>query len=198
MMITRRREFRGMWPSRIPTDGARLRGVSSRDPASFASLYDRHAKTVMSVAFRLVGDREIAADLTQATFLKLCERPSAVSAGEGMLRPWLLRIVRNAAVDTLRRRRLRAIGPDDRVVADDALDDVAEAVVTRARAVATRDLLASLESPQQRVIELTYFGILTQTQIASVLGVPLGTVKSRLRLGFGKLRALAQHEGRGA
>lgn len=96
------------------------------------------------------------------------------------------------------RRAQRAIGPDDRVVADDALDDVAEAVVTRARAVATRDLLASLESPQRRVIELTYFGELTQTQIASVLGVPLGTVKSRLRLGLGKLRALAQHEERGA
>lgn len=120
MMIARRRESRGMWPSRIPTDEALLRGVSSRDGASFASLYDRHAKAVMSVAFRLVGDREIAADLTQATFLKLWERPSAVSAGEGMLRPWLLRVVRNAAVDTLRRRRLRAIGPDDRVVADDA------------------------------------------------------------------------------
>ena len=198
MMIARRREFRSMWPSRIPPDEALLRGVSSRDAASFASLYNRHAKAVMSVAFRLVGDREIAADLTQATFLKLWERPSAVSAGEGMLRPWLLRVVRNAAVDTLRRRRLRAIGPEDRIVADDALDDVAEAVVTRARAVATRDLLASLESPQRRVIELTYFGELTQTQIASVLGVPLGTVKSRLRLGLGKLRALAQHEGRGA
>ena len=115
MMIARRREFRGMWPSRIPTDEAFLRGVSSRDAASFASLYDRHAKAVMSVAFRLVDDREIAADLTQATFLKLWERPNAVSAGEGMLRPWLLRVVRNAAVDTLRRRRLRAIGPDDRI-----------------------------------------------------------------------------------
>lgn len=190
MMIARRREIHSMWPSRIPTDEALLRGVSSRDAASFASLYNRHAKAVMSVAFRLVGDREIAADLTQATFLKLWERPSAVSAGEGMLRPWLLRVARNAAVDTLRRRRLRAIGPEDRIVA--------EAVVTRARAVATRDLLASLESPQRRVIELTYFGELTQTQIASVLGVPLGTVKSRLRLGLGKLRALAQHEGRGA
>ncbi len=149
----------------------------------------------MAVAFRLVGDREVAADLTQATFLKLWERPTAVSTGDGMLRPWLLRVVRNAAVDTLRRRRLRTTGPDDRIVADDVLDDVAETVVARARAVAARDLLSFLESPQRRVIELAYFGGLTQTQIASVLGVPLGTVKSRLRLALGKLRALAQHKG---
>ena len=195
MMMTQRRESQGMWPSRIPTDDALMRGVSSRDASSFGTLYDRHAKAVMAVAFRLVGDREIAADLTQATFLKLWERPHAVAVGDAALRPWLLRVVRNAAVDTLRKRRLRTIGPADRVVADDALDDVAEAVVARARAVATRDLLASLESAQRRVIELAYFGELTQTQIASVLGVPLGTVKSRLRLGLGKLRALAQHEG---
>lgn len=195
MIVAQHRESHEMWPSRIPTDEALLRAVSSRDAASFATLYDRHAKAVMAVAFRLVGDREIAADLTQATFLKLWERPHAVATGEATLRPWLLRVVRNAAVDSLRRRRLRAMGPDDRVVADEALDDIAEVVVTRARAVATRDLLAALESPQRRVIELAYFGELTQTQIASVLGVPLGTVKSRMRLGLGKLRALAQHEG---
>lgn len=149
----------------------------------------------MAIAFRLLQDRDAAADLTQTTFLKLWERPEAVAVGEATLRPWLLRVVRNAAVDALRRKRLRAIGPDDRIVSDEPSDDIAESVVARARAIATRDLLASLDSSQRRVIELAYFGRLTQVQIAEVLGVPLGTVKSRLRLGLRKLRALAQHEG---
>ena len=84
MMMTRRLEFRGTWPTRISTDEAFLRDVPSRDATRFASLYERHAKAVMSVAFRLVGCREIAADLTQATFLKLWERQREIALASGL------------------------------------------------------------------------------------------------------------------
>ena len=143
----------------------------------------------MAVLIRQIGDREQAADLTQQAFIRLWERASSIEDRDGRLRPWLIAVARNAAFDSLRRKSVAAASANRLFAARRVEADIADDVAERAQARATRDLLATLGPDQRAVVELAYFGGLTQTEIAALLAVPLGTVKSRLRLGLQRLRA---------
>ncbi len=176
-------------PIDVPLDETLLRRVAQRDETAFHLIYRRHATAVMAVAYRILGDRETAAETTQITFLRLWHRASTLEPREGRLRPWLLSVARNAAIDHERHRR-RGIAAFGALFTSLPEADPAETVIARARARETDDLLATLSPEQRAVVELAYFGELTQTEIAATLGVPLGTVKSRLRLGLGHLRTL--------
>ena len=178
-------------PSEIPSDEALLRRVVARDETAFHLLYRRHAPAVMAVAYRMLGDREAAAETTQQTFLRLWECARTIDPHERRLRPWLLLVARNAAIDRGRRKRL-GLASFARIFSHATVErDTAEVVLERVTAREARDLLAVLSDEQRAVVELAYFGELTQTEIAATLGVPLGTIKSRLRLALGHLRAHA-------
>ncbi|GAC1413470.1 MAG: hypothetical protein NVS3B16_06540 [Vulcanimicrobiaceae bacterium] len=151
----------------------------------------------MAIAYRLLGDRATAEDLTQQTFLRLWDRAATMDAREGRLRPWLLSVARHAAIDDGRRRRTGASAVERVRAAQRDERDVADTVVDRAQSHATRDLLLSLNADQRTVVELAYFGGLTQMEISAMLDVPLGTVKSRLRLALQHLRARVTHNESG-
>jgi RNA polymerase sigma-70 factor (ECF subfamily) len=178
------------------TDDTLLRRVAHGDEEAFTALYRRHAQAVMAVVFRVLADREAAEEVTQQTFLKLWDLRRRRGARAGGIRPWLLLVARNAAIDLLRRRRLEAAafarridgGPEERDCADSALE------AARARDLVR--LLDRLGDDQRRVVELAYFGELTQMEIAHSLGLPLGTVKSRLRLALEHLRRALGTEAR--
>lgn len=169
------------------------------DEVAFEVIYDRHSAAAYSLAYRMMGAVGPAQDVTQEAFLSLWRGHMRFDPARGSLRTWLLGIVHNRAVDVLRKHR-----PDrDRVVADDsaaermvAPEDTEAEVVRRAESAHLRGELALLPDDQQQALELAYYGAFSQSEIADMLGVPLGTVKGRMRLGLVKLRSRLPEEAR--
>ena len=167
--------------------------VGEGDPAAFEVIYDRHGGVAFSLAHRMCGRRQAAEDVVQEAFLSAWRRSSSYDPARGSVRTWLLGIVHHRAVDALRRSgndgRRRVDLPVEEMDFEDADASVTAEVIERDRAGVVRDALGELPADQQRVIELAYFGGFTHTEIADMLGLPIGTVKGRMRLGLTKLRA---------
>ncbi|HEY8491443.1 MAG TPA: sigma-70 family RNA polymerase sigma factor [Dehalococcoidia bacterium] len=176
-----------------PQDEELVARLRWRDLAAFEALYDRHAALVYSVAYRVVGNAQAAEDVTQEVFLRLWRRPELFDGSRGRFTTWLLSVARNRAVDEVRSagRRLQREAPPESGPPDlgdaSAADPELEAQLALERE-AVRAALATLPPEQQEVLVLAYFGGLTQQEIAQRLGQPLGTVKTRIRLGMKKLR----------
>jgi RNA polymerase sigma-70 factor, ECF subfamily len=165
--------------------------VQGGDPRAFEILYDRHGGAAFSMAYRVVGDRLSAEDISQEAFLSIWRSRLRYRPERGSVRTWVLGIVHHRAVDSLRRnliherRRSRSAEEAEEQEAPE-LTEVEAARREEARMV--RRALDSLPDDQCRVIELAYFGGFTHSQIADALGMPIGTVKGRMRLGLDKLR----------
>ncbi len=158
---------------------------------AFEVIYDRHADAAFSLALRICHQRALAEDVVQEAFLSLWRSQARYDRGRGSVRTWLLGIVHNRAIDALRRRSVRERGMVDEVgleerIASPERTDLEFARQEEARQV--RDALEQLPGEQSRVIELAYFGGLTHVQIASMLDMPVGTIKGRMRLGLSKMR----------
>jgi RNA polymerase sigma-70 factor (ECF subfamily) len=165
--------------------------VREGDAAAFALVYERHGTVAYSLAHRMCGRQSAAEDVVQEAFLSAWRRASSFDHTRGSLRTWLLGIVHHRAVDALRksggdtRRRVDAPVEEMDVESGERTDVEVE---QREDADRVRDALAELPPEQSRVIELGYFGGFTHTEIANMLGLPVGTVKGRMRLGLAKLR----------
>ncbi len=172
--------------------------VSGGDQCAFAVLYDRYADLVYSASLRVLGDTQLAEDTTQDVFVRLWRRPEAFIADRGRFMSWLMSVTRNRAVDELRsrgRRRKREVAAggatdDDRPlqVPANSDDDPLGAAQLHEQQTLVRKALADLPAEQKVALELAYFGGLTQQEISALLHEPLGTVKTRIRLGMQKLR----------
>jgi len=166
--------------------------VGEKDPEAFAVFYDRHGGAAYSLAYRIVGDRSGAEDVTQEAFLSIWRSGARYDRARGSVRSWTLGIVRNRAIDSLRRRA----GPAPKLDFDDEAaleqrpaDDLTdEQALQRESARQLRTALDELPSEQSKVIELAYFGGFSHSEIAEMLSMPLGTVKGRMRLGIEKIR----------
>jgi RNA polymerase sigma-70 factor (ECF subfamily) len=175
--------------------------VAEGDPEAFEAIYDRHHADAFRVAMRITRRRGTAEEVTQDAFLCLWRTAGRYDPDLGSLRGWLLTIVHNRSVDGLRsgarhERRVALEGAvTDHLEAPSRAD---EAVVEIDEARRARRLLDALPDPQREAIELAYFGGLTHVEIAKRAGVPLGTVKGRMRLGLEKLAPLAASEGMAA
>ena len=175
-----------------------LRRLAAGDGDAAARLYDRHARAVYSLALRIVNDEGDAEDVVQEVFAQAWRQAARYDASRGVVAAWLLMMARSRAIDKLRSARAR---PDSRGVDDPrAIDDMPAVVrdapsriIDAENARLAQRALAELPLLQRLVIELAYYEGLTQREIADRLEQPLGTVKSRLRLGLLKLRdALAE------
>jgi len=160
-------------------------------------LYDRYSALVFSVSLRVLHDAQLAEDVVQEVFLRLWRQPASFDPGRGRFISWLMSVTRNRALDELRRvsRRNRSedqeedeSNPLDGVASADRLDDPALGAELREQREAVRAAMTRLPPEQRRAIELAYFSGLTQAEISDVTGDPLGTVKTRIRLGMRKLR----------
>jgi RNA polymerase sigma-70 factor, ECF subfamily len=165
--------------------------VGEGSPRAFELLYDRHGGAAFSLAYRMVGDRVTAEDISQEAFLSIWRRRLRYDASRGSVRTWVLGIVHNRTIDALRkgkvheRRREQFEGVEERQEAPERTDVEA---ARREEARSVRTALDTLPSDQRRTIELAYFGGFSHSQIAELLGEPIGTIKGRMRLGLDKLR----------
>jgi len=158
---------------------------------AFEALYERHSGAAYSLAYRMVGARAVAEDVTQEAFLNLWRSGAHYDRGRGSVRTWILGIVHHRAIDYLRRATVH----DKRRASDEGMEERFEArertdveVARRDEARVVRSAMEELPSDQSQVIELAYFGGFTHTEIAEMLETPVGTVKGRMRLGLKKLR----------
>jgi RNA polymerase sigma-70 factor, ECF subfamily len=165
--------------------------VSRKDPAAFEVFYDRHGGAAYSLAHRIAGNQALAEDIVQEAFLSIWRSEAGYDRTRGSVRAWALGIVRNRAIDALRREASR--GPldhdDDATLERRAAPERTEEEALRRETARTlRGVLGELPSDQSKVIELAYYGGFTHSEIAEMLGMPLGTVKGRMRLGLEKIR----------
>jgi RNA polymerase sigma-70 factor, ECF subfamily len=159
--------------------------------SAFEVVYERHASAAFSLAYRIVGTRNGAEDVSQEAFLSIWRSGARYDRGRGSVRTWVLGIVHHRAIDHLRRATVH----DKRRASDEGMEERFEApertdseVARRDEARTVRKAMEELPAEQSQVIELAYFGGFTHTEIADMLETPVGTVKGRMRLGLKKLR----------
>jgi RNA polymerase sigma-70 factor (ECF subfamily) len=165
--------------------------VAAGDADAFEVILERHADAAFALAYRICGRHAAADDITQESCLAAWRGGARYERGRGSVRTWMLSIVHNRAIDALRRSGVR----DRRHAGDEGLEERLEAnertdaqAIENATSREIRGALGELPTEQRQAIELAYFGGFTQTEIASMLDTPVGTVKSRMRLGLEKLR----------
>ena len=165
--------------------------VQRGDARAFEAVYDRHGGAAFSLAYRISGNRAAAEDIVQEAFLSVWRSSVRYRPERGNLRSWLLSVVHNRAIDWLRRsvsqtrHQADVEGIEQREAAPELTDVEA---LRRDEARTIRSAMERLPADQLRVVELAYFGGFTHSQIADMLGMPLGTVKGRMRLALDKMR----------
>ena len=168
-----------------------LARVSNGELDALQDLYDRYRTMAYSIALRITADASLAEDVVQDAFLGAWRNAARYVEGRGSVKTWLLSIVHHRAIDAVRRRRPTSELPEAEAPPPPALTlpDVWKEVAGNLDREAIAAALATLSDVQREAIELAYFGGLTQVEIADRTGTPLGTVKSRVRLGLLAMRA---------
>ena len=188
-------ESTGPLPLRVATvaddaDRAALERIARDELGALDELYERYKTMAYSIAYRITNDATLAEDVVQEAFLGVWRNAARYIEGRGSVKTWLLSIVHHRAIDAVRRRRATVDLPerDDVPPPPLRLPDVWAEVSSNLDADDVRAALASLTEVQREALELAYFGGLTQVEIAERTGTPLGTVKSRMRLGLLAMR----------
>lgn len=163
-----------------------------REPSALEELYDRVSSRAFGLAFRVLGDGSAAEDVVQDAFVWVWNNPDRLDAERGSVDSLVMTVVHRRAIDAVRSRRRR-----DHIGAESIKDllalgssDIAEEAQRSADASSVASLVCKLPPEQQQAVELAYFHGMTQSEIAEAVGIPLGTVKGRLRLAMGTLRQL--------
>jgi len=171
--------------------------VETGDAEAFATLYDRHSRAAFSLAYRMMGERQAAEDLAQDAFLKAWRGAGSYRAERGSVRTWILSIVHNRGIDQLRSHASRR-RTQDKIEATTPLSQPSEAFAEtwrNSQRDQVREAMGTLPSQQLKILELAYFSGYTHVEISELLGLPLGTVKGRMRLGLKKIRDFFESRG---
>jgi RNA polymerase sigma-70 factor, ECF subfamily len=169
--------------------------VGQGDAEAFTTLYERHSHAAFSLAYRVMGERQAAEDLAQDAFLKLWWSATSYRPERGSVRTWLLSIVRNRGIDQIRSQASRC-RTQEKIEASAPRSQPSEAfaeTLRNSQRDQVREALDALPPEQLKILELAYFSGYTHVEIAELLGVPLGTVKGRMRLGLRKIRDYFEH-----
>ncbi len=172
-----------------------ISAIKRRDQAAMLRLYQRYADYVYSIAYRVLDDQASAEECLQDVFLRVWQRIDQYDAERGVFATWLASVTRNMAIDRLR-QMARRVKISEALLSDEAqpsmtfLEDWAD----RERAESLRAMIERLPAEQVQVIALSYYGGMSQAEIAEYLGIPLGTVKTRMRAALQKLRQAWERE----
>ncbi len=173
--------------------------VTQADTAAYEALYERYGAIVFGLALKITGDRSASEEVVQEAFWRLWRKADTFEERRGTFTSWFFRIVRNLAIDMLRRGRSQiTASPEVDALGDEIVDrttDVAEAAGAVVRHKQVRAAIAALPPDQRDVIELAYFCGMSRQEIAQKTGEPLGTIHSRARLAMQKLREALVSQG---
>jgi RNA polymerase sigma factor (sigma-70 family) len=175
-----------------PDDAALVERLASGDGEALAALYDRHGSVCYGLARKITANDTLAEDAVQEAFLGMWRTPAAYQRGRGTVRTWLLGLTHHKAVDLVRRetaqQRRQNAHAAQQAFDPPPDDDPATMAWQGARAAEVRTALGDLPDAQREALALAYFGGYTQTEIAKLTGVPLGTVKTRTLAAMRRLR----------
>ena len=180
------------------TDLELLAQIGEQDREALASLYDRYGRRVFALAVRILNDPVGSEEVTQDVFMSVWRRGASYTSKKGKFTTWLFSIAHNRTIDELRKRRRDRSRENDDI--EDHYDlkssDIspADAAVASSEFEKVKAAMEKLPEEQKSVVELSYFKGLTQTEIATKTGQPLGTVKTRMRLALKKLRVALSAE----
>ncbi|MEO6232997.1 MAG: sigma-70 family RNA polymerase sigma factor [Ferruginibacter sp.] len=167
--------------------------LQKRDQEAFSYLYDNYAPALNGVIFRLVEDKTLSEDILQEAFLKIWNNFSSYDNSKGRLFTWMMNLTRNLTIDTLRskgyKKQTKISGDENSV---NNLQDT-NSGVEKFDTLGIRKQLENLKPDQRLVIDLAYFKGLTQDEISKEIGIPLGTVKTRMRTAILELRKILQY-----
>jgi len=195
--------WRALWPWRVPlndqipsdraSDAEIIRRIRAGDRTAFLQFYDRSAPLLLSLTARILNDRREAEDVLQDVFTQIWHKSSGYDAALGSLTAWAVALARNKAIDrirasTRRRRLIEEIAISAEAATQESAPAVNEWLHGHERAARVRAALADLGAEQRQVIELAFFAGLSQSEIATRLNQPLGTIKARIRRGMLRLR----------
>lgn len=186
---------------RASDDERLLQLITSGDNQALSELYDRYSRIVYGLAIKMLGSAELAEDVVQETFWRVWRRSGSFHSARGHVASWIFGIAHNLTIDELRRQRSRptpVYDTEERPVLRDLEDSSSNAFDLALEDERRRLIASALQQipPEQReVLELVYFRGLSQTEIAEHLQNPVGTVKTRVRLGLTKLRDILTTQG---
>ncbi len=166
--------------------------LQSRDQQAFSYLYDNYAAALNGIIYRMVENRELAEDILQEAFVKIWNNFNSYDTSKGRLFTWMLNITRNLTIDTLRSKDYKKqakISSDENSVSNLTNDS---GMAERFDAMGLRKQLVNLNPGQRSIIDLAYFNGFTQDEISKEMGIPLGTVKTRMRAAIIELRKMLQ------
>jgi RNA polymerase sigma-70 factor (ECF subfamily) len=173
-------------------DDARLvRRLDAGDTDALRLLYERYGRIVFGMTYRLLGDRQAAEECTQDVFVSVWRTARTYEPARARVSTWLFTIARNRAIDATRRRAARPVDPHEDVWTTELSPDAADLVAAADEAGRLAEAMAELPDAQREAVSLAYFDGLSHTEIAGRLGIPVGTVKGRMRLALDRLRVVA-------
>ena len=195
-------DYGPLWPMRKHlahlSDEALVALVARGDESALGELYDRVGTAAFRLAFRVLRDERLAEDAVQEAFLGVWRTAAAFRAERAKASTWIYTLVHRRAVDLVRREERRRADPLDDQSRDTATtgsaEDVAWLTLQRER---VQEALGALPHAQREAIELAYYGGFSQSELAERLGVPLGTIKSRMFAGLGRLREILDEGAEG-
>jgi RNA polymerase sigma-70 factor, ECF subfamily len=166
--------------------------LQNRNQQAFSYLYDNYAAALNGIIYRLVEDKELSEDILQEAFVKIWNNFSNYDTTKGRLFTWMLNLTRNLTIDTLRSKGYKKqskISSDENSVSNYADNNT---TVERFDAIGIRKQLSNLKPEQRSIIDMAYFNGYTQDEISKEMGIPLGTVKTRMRSAILELRKMLQ------
>jgi RNA polymerase sigma-70 factor (ECF subfamily) len=176
-------------------DSFLIERITHQDTTALSELYDRYGRLVFSIALRILGDAETAEEITQDVFVLVWQKASSFDHAQGKLMTWIASIARNRSIDQLRRVRIRPEGYSiawEDCCAEDADEQpgIENGVMDNHQRLLLIKSVNALPQDQREALSLAFFYGMTQQEISDKLNQPLGTVKTRIRLGLQKLRAV--------
>ena len=175
-------------------DDVLLQLVRLGNEDALGALYDRHGKPAYSLAYRMLGDMHAAEDAVQEAFMNIWRRAESFRPDRGSARTWIMAVVHHRAIDVGRKRR--GLAPRELPLELERLPEAPQDTWSEVSNTLDRELLNGcldqIPEAQREAIQLAYFEGYTQREISELKGIPLGTVKGRIRIGMAKLRGLLQ------
>jgi RNA polymerase sigma-70 factor (ECF subfamily) len=171
-----------------PSDEELLQGIRERRLEALETLYERYKRQGLGLAYRITSSREAAEEVLQDSFLAVWQRGQTYTSSAGRVRPWLFSIIHHRSIDFVRRRASRPAGTLDDALFVPGGQDVFSDAYANISGDQVKEAMRSLPAEQSQALELFYFGGLTFNEMAEALDVPVGTLKSRVRLALARMR----------
>lgn len=166
--------------------------AQDRDKAAYVELFDHFAPRLKGYLMKQGADEALAEEIAQDVMVTLWRKAALFDPRKSSASTWLYRVARNRRIDRLRRQKTAELNPDEPALQPTPLPDVADEMDARLREKRVRAAMEQLPDEQREVVRLAFFIGQSHSEIAEETGLPLGTVKSRIRLAFGRLRQLIE------